>query len=147
MASPVITTVVPGEVNGVSRAAAESALRDAFAADLASEELSILPDADGALDLVADDWTLHLDGWPGPREVWLVVDDEPEDPDPATARDLLFGLLDPGRLAALRAVDARLGGTVTATLRQSGDPLSMALAGLVTTPDEGDAPLTGAENS
>ncbi len=117
-----------GTGQGAAFGAVEAAALDAFAAAIAAGDLSLIADGEGGLDLTADAWTLHLDGWPGPREAWVAVDDEPEDPAPAVARDLLVGSLDAAILAALTAFDARLNGYVTAALRASADPLSVILA-------------------
>ena len=121
---------------GATFDAVGTAAREAFAVAIAAGDVSLIPDDAGGLDVVADDWTLHLDGWPGPREAWLAADDEPENPDSATARALLLDALDAATLAALSALNLRLGDRLTFTLRESGDPLSAALADLM--PRHGD---------
>ena len=140
-------SAITGRRGGAGDAATFEAARlaalDIFAAAILSGDLSLMADHEGGLDLTADDWTLHLASWPGPREAWVAADDEPEDPDPATARALLLDSLDPASLSGLAAFDARLGGRVTLGLRETGDPLSVALAALIRATDEGDATLAG----
>lgn len=103
-----------------------AALRAAFAAALKSGEVDIADDAAAdEVDVFADDWTLHLEGWPL-TTAWFALDDDPVSP--AEQRAALAAALSRGGLAALRDADARLDGALTATLAESGDTLSMTLA-------------------
>jgi len=106
-----------------------AALRTAFAAALKSGEVDIADDAATAeVDVFADDWTLHLEGWPL-TTAWFVLDDDPVSP--AEQRAARAAALSRGGLAALHDADARLDGALTAALAESGDALSVTLASLL----------------
>ena len=104
-------------------------LRGAFAAALTSGEVDLAEDASsGEVDIFADDWTLHLEGWPL-TAAWFALDDDPTSP--VEQRAALTAALSRGGLAAFREVDDRLGGALSTTLAASGDPLSIALSTLL----------------
>ena len=105
-----------------------AALFAEFAARLvAADVLEIVLDASGGeLEVLGEEWTLHLEGWPGRPLAWLALDDEPDDPAELTVA--LNAALDEESIAAFVAVDAALGRTLSAALRASHDPLSTALA-------------------
>ena len=108
-----------------------AALRGAFAAALKSGEVDVVEDATaGEVEILADDWTLHLEGWPL-TTAWFALDDDPVSP--AEQRAALTAALSRGGLAALRDADTRLAGALTAALAASDDPLSATLASLLTT--------------
>ena len=106
-----------------------AALREAFAAALSSGEVDLAEDAaSGEVDLFADDWTLHLEGWPL-TAAWFALDDDPASP--VEQRAALTAALSRGGLAAFREADARLGSALSTALAASDDPLSIALATLL----------------
>jgi len=104
-------------------------------------DVNTLPDAEET-EVQADDWTLHLEGWPL-TTAWIAIDQEPVSPkEQLTA---LEGMLDQQDRAAMRGADRRLGGALLTCLRESGDDLSVMLAGLLertaSAQDEGDEPV------
>lgn len=108
------------------------ALRLAFASLIETGEidLAIPPDAvNDETEVQADDWTLHLEGWPI-ATAWIAIDQEPDSA--AERRAALDATLDHRELAALRDADRRLEGALVARLRTSGDDLSALLADLLT---------------
>ena len=102
-------------------------LEDALAALVGAGTLDVELDADaGELEVVADEWTLHLEGWPQQPLAWLALDDEPDDPGQIPAA--LLAVFDPKTLKALAVADWRLGGDLVAALRAAHDPLADELA-------------------
>ncbi len=114
------------------------ALHLAFAALIETGEIDITtpPDAgEDETEVQADDWTLHLEGWPI-ATAWIAIDQEPES---AVAQQAaLATTFDHRELAALRDADRRLEGALVTHLRTSGDELSARLAEWLTEP--GPAP-------
>ena len=116
-------------------------LQHAFAALIETGEIDIAtaPDTAGdEIEVQADDWTLHLEGWPVVM-AWIAIDHEP---DPAEHRAALEATLDHRELAAMRDADGSLEGALVACLRASGDELSARLADLLAEP--GPAPASQA---
>lgn len=106
-----------------------AALRGAFAAALKSGEVDVVDNTTaGEVEILADDWTLHLEGWPL-TTAWFALDDDPISP--AEQRATLAAALSRGGLAALRDADARLAGALTTALAASGDSLSISLVALL----------------
>lgn len=105
------------------------ALQLAFAVLIEAGEIDLdaPPDADET-EVQADDWTLHLEGWPI-ATAWIAIDQDPVLP--TEQRAALEATLDHRELAALRDADRRLDGALLTCLRGSGDGLSVALAGLL----------------
>ena len=136
-----MTSAPPRHPRDATRAAVEEAFADLLAAD----EVDILPADPGAsgvpsallaadgesadeLDVAGEEWTLHLEGFPGPRLAYLAVEDEPEVPTPESVRVAREASVPSGALAAMVALDAQLGGALVSALRASNDLLSFDLA-------------------
>ncbi|MBA2247209.1 MAG: hypothetical protein H0W23_03700, partial [Chloroflexia bacterium] len=83
------------------------------------------------IDVQADDWTLHLEGWPI-ATAWIAIEQEPESA--AAQQAALATTFGHRELAALRNADRRLEGALVARLRTSGDELSARLADLLAQP-------------
>ncbi len=119
-------------------------LQLAFATLIETGEIDIAtaPDIEaGETEVQADDWTLHLEGWPIAM-AWIAIDHEP---DPAEHRAALDATLDHRELAAMRDADRHLEGALVARLRASGDELSSRLADVLdmTEPNQSDDDETG----
>ena len=94
---------------------------------VAAGALGVELDAEaGELEAVAEEWTLHLEGWPLQPLAWLALDDEPDDP--AEIPAALLAVLDPKILGSLARADGRLGGDLVAAFRAAHDPLADELA-------------------
>jgi hypothetical protein len=111
-------------------------LRAAFDAQLESGEVDLVSDL-GLLefDIQADEWTLHLEGWPISTG-FVALDDEP-----ATERErgaALDAALDNQHMAALREVNRHLDNALCAVLIDSADELSMVLAAAIGTQQSSD---------
>jgi len=90
-------------------------------------ELVLLTGED-AIEVQADEWTLHIGGWPI-RLAFIALDDEPgTDEERAGALNAALG---PQDLASLRDTDAGLDEQLSDALRASRDPLSVALAAIL----------------
>lgn len=105
------------------------ALRLAFNRLIAAGEvdLNTLPET-GETEVQADNWTLHLEGWPV-TTAWIAIDQDPESPKEQMAA--LAKTFDHRTRTALHDADRRLDGVLLRCLRQSGDGLSMRLADLL----------------
>ena len=102
-------------------------LEEALARPIAADAVEIAVDAAaGEVEAIAEEWTLHLEGWPDRPVAWLALDDEPDDP--AAVPLILLTILDRPALKALAAADVRLGGALVDALRTAHDPLSAELA-------------------
>lgn len=113
----------------LDRAQLEAALREGFGALIARHEVDLVPDEDSdALELQADAWSLHCDGWPL-RSAWLAIDAEPESAE--RQREALASMFGHGELPAFQAADALTNHALTDALRASGDSLSLTLAELI----------------
>ena len=110
------------------------ALQLAFAALIETGEINLATPPDAGKDeteVQADDWTLHLEGWPI-TIAWIAVDQEPDSA--AEQRAVLDATFDHRSREALRDADRRLEGALVARLRTSGDELSARLADLLAEP-------------
>lgn len=104
-------------------AEAFEALTRAFATLSSAGEIDVAGDEAGGLDVMADSWTLHAEGWPGPEIAWLACDDESDEYDDQA----MDAIRSSPALAALIDADRALDGAIRAALLASGDPLSCAL--------------------
>ncbi len=101
-------------------------LEAAFAAHLERGAIDIAEDEkSGDLEVHADAWTLALQGLP-PTLAFFAIDDEPTHEDTLDAA--LEAALETSDMDAMRQLDEQVGGALRAALRNSGDPLSEALA-------------------
>ncbi len=119
-----------------------SALQDAFGtlvAEGAVDIITVEEDAEqDAAEVQADDWTLHVEGWPV-HEAWIAIDAEPESPE--LLRTALESALGEADIRALTDLDEAVSGDMSRALTESGDELSMALAAIIQAdvePDEED---------
>lgn len=78
------------------------------------------------VDVLGDEWTVHLEGWPERPVAFLAIDDEPDDP--KKLAKVRARAIPPAVEAALAEIDGRLDGGLRAALVASGDPLSIDLA-------------------
>lgn len=104
-------------------------LRRAFGSLIEAGEVDLvtLPERDET-EIQADHWTLHLEGWPIVT-AWVAIDQ-----DPVSVAEQLAALrdaFDQRAFAAFRDADGRLDGALLRSMRESGDELSVTLAGLV----------------
>ncbi len=104
-----------------------AALRDAFAPLVAADEVDIESGTEpGVVEVAAEAWTLHLEGWSDRPLAWLAIDEEPDDAGKlGAARSAAMGS---EALAALTRADAKLNGGIRDALAASDDPLSLDLA-------------------
>ncbi|HWV35030.1 MAG TPA: hypothetical protein VNZ55_05310 [Thermomicrobiales bacterium] len=79
-------------------------------------------------EVQADTWTLVLEGWPL-ESAWIAIDDDVSDVE--SGRAALESTLDRRELVAMIALDDSLTGSLTNSLRDSGDDLSVALAEMI----------------
>jgi hypothetical protein len=90
------------------------------------EEFELTESFDGkGIDVSGDDWTWHVEG----ELSYLAIDDEPETEDAYTAaieRNLTAPVV-----AALRQIDPATLVVLRDLLAASGDPLSLAFAGVL----------------
>ena len=104
-------------------------LTTSFSNLIESGVVDLVPDTENdAIELQADEWTLHIAGWPI-RLAFIALDE-----DPPTASERMSALnvaLGPQELGALRDADERLEGALTEALVQSSDPLSASLGQLL----------------
>lgn len=111
-------------------------LRSAFDAQLESGEVDLVVGLDlPEFAIQADEWTLHLEGWPIATG-FVALDDEP-----ATEREresALDAALDSQNMAALRDVNRQLDNGLFAILIDSADELSMVLAAAIGTHQASD---------
>ena len=101
-----------------------------FARQIAAEAIDVveLPD-EGAVEIQADDWTLHVEGDPITL-AFIAIDQEPDRPGELNAA--LRTALDADDLVALRTLNEDLNGVLVDRLGASGDALSIALVTLLT---------------
>jgi len=78
------------------------------------------------VDVIGDEWTLHLEGWPEGAVAFLALEDEPDDP--AKVRAARAKVMSPEVERAIVELDRRLQGSLRAALMGTGDPLSVDLA-------------------
>lgn len=112
------------------------ALAFAVLIDAGEVDLHAPPNGDET-EVQADDWTLHLEGWPL-TTAWIAIDQDPVSP--AEQRAALLGTFGHRELAALRDADQRLEGKLLRCLRGSGDRLSVLLAELLDMTQPPDRP-------
>lgn len=109
-----------------------SALQQAFSSlvgEAAVDIVMVEEDAEqDACEVQADNWTLHIEGWP-PRTAWIALDLDVTSPE--DFRSALESVLSEEDIQALSALDESLTGDLAHTLGESGDGLSIALAALV----------------
>lgn len=104
-------------------------LRDAFAPQLESGEVDlVIESGQSGFEIQADEWTLHLEGWPV-SAAFIALDEEPVAV--AERKVALDAALDNQHLAALRQANASLHNALSAALENSGDMLSALLADLI----------------
>lgn len=101
-----------------------AALESAFAQLIEAGDIDVAADDNGAIEVIADAWTFHAEGWPGPSLAWLAHDDEPKRHDAESLRAAVH----PVALTALIEVNEALGGAFRQALIASEDPLSIGLA-------------------
>jgi hypothetical protein len=101
-----------------------AALETAFGPLTEAGDVDVTADDNGDIEVIADAWTFHAEGWPGPSLAWLAHDDEPEQHDAESLR----AEVQPAVLAALTEVNETLGGALRQALIASDDPLSTGLA-------------------
>lgn len=96
-----------------------------FAPRIDAEEIDVVevPD-EGAVEIQADEWTLHLQGDPLVL-AFVAIENEPEQGD--ALDQALRDAISPPDLALLRTLNRQLGGELANRLAASGDPLSAAL--------------------
>lgn len=80
------------------------------------------------LEVQADAWTLHLEGWPVSM-AWIALDETPSSHTEQVAA--LDATLGSPELSALRHADRQLDGALAHALIDSGDDLSQALASVI----------------
>lgn len=94
-------------------------LRQSFEPVLGSEDIDLLPsEAGDALDIVTEDWTLLLEGWPDQPVATVSTD-----PSAASRDEVMAYEID----EAFAYVDAQVDGALTTALKASGDPVSLDL--------------------
>lgn len=110
-------------------------LRNAFAPQLENGEVDLVATRGNAeFEIQADNWTLHLEGWPVTMG-FIALD---EDPASLTEqRAALDAALDNQHMAALRTANRELDNAIVAALEDSGDELSALLASALSGPPDG----------
>ena len=104
-------------------------LEEAFAAQLESGEVDLVALRDSQeFEIQADEWTLHLAGWPV-TVAFIALDEEP--PTFAERRAALDAALDSQHMAGLRHANLLLNDAIVAALEDSGDELSAVLASVI----------------
>jgi hypothetical protein len=105
-------------------------LAEAFAAQLESGEVDLMELRDSQeFEIQADDWTLHLAGWPV-TVAFIALDEEPHSL--AERQIALDAALDTQHMAGLRHANLLLDDAIVAALVDSGDELSALLASALT---------------
>ena len=95
-----------------------------FADQMEREELTLMDEAD-ELHIIADDWTLVIQGDPA-ISVMIALDDESGDP-----AEVLEAAISADELASLKALDAAVSGSISTLLAASPVPLARSLSNLV----------------
>ncbi len=113
--------------NGISMDRLVGIVREAMA-DLSEQgDVDVVRSDDGLeIDLFGDEWTIHLEGWPGSPAAFAAIDDEPDDP--ASIPAARAAIIDAPIHAALKDLDQMMNGALRTALTASGDPLSIDLA-------------------
>lgn len=81
------------------------------------------------VDIIGDEWTVHLEGWPERPVAFVALEDEPEEAKALAAARRRAMPAD--TVAALAAIDRRLDGELGEALRGTVDPLSVELAAVL----------------
>jgi hypothetical protein len=111
-------------------------LEETFAALIDKGEVDVVVNRDlSEFEVISDEWTLHLEGWPLTTG-FLALDDEPATD--TERRAALDAALDTRHLAALRQLDRALDGALAAVLTDSGDALSELLVSVLQDDDSSD---------
>lgn len=109
-----------------------AALQDAFASLVEADEVDVEAGTEpGTVEVVAEAWTLHVEGWPDHSIAWLAIDEEPEDP--KQIRAARAAAMRPEAIEALTRADAQTNSGIRAALVASDDPLSLDLAAALST--------------
>jgi hypothetical protein len=104
-------------------------LEASFAELVENGEVDLMTDlAPAEYEVQADEWTLHLEGWPLAFG-FLALDDEPATD--TERRHALDAALDSRHVAALRTLDRFLDGALAAVLTETGDALSVIFVPLL----------------
>ncbi|MGI8405568.1 MAG: hypothetical protein ACR2OE_12550 [Thermomicrobiales bacterium] len=104
-------------------------LATSFSNLIESGSVDLVPDPENdVVELQADEWTLHIAGWPI-QLAFVALDEDP--PIAAERLSMLNAALGPQDLGALQDADERLEGTLTKALLGSSDPLSVCLGQLL----------------
>ncbi len=110
-------------------------LRSAFAPQLENGEVDLAVLRNGTdVEIQADEWTLHLEGWPVVL-AFIALEDEPASV--AEQESALDAVLDSQAMAALRTANRDLCDAIVTALRDSGDEVSAVLADAISGPPEG----------
>lgn len=107
----------------------QEVLATSFSNLIESGLVDLVPDPEtDVVELQADEWTLHIAGWPI-QSAFVALDEDP----PTTAERLsaLNAALRPQDLGSLRDADERLEGALTEALVGSSDSLSVSLGQLL----------------
>ena len=137
MSDGIVEDGIAGEAPVIDHGTALVALQSAFAdyLDADDDDVDILPDQGDAEDDIAvagETWTLYLSGWPGPRQAFVAIEDEPDAGADAGEVEAAWRAVVPEHvLAAIRVADDELGGELTAALLASGDAISAGIAAAV----------------
>lgn len=114
-------------VGGMTMESVEEAVRGAMGGLEEEGVVDIEVAGDGLeVDVIGDEWTLHLEGWPEGAVAFLAMEDEPDDP--GKVRAARAKVMIPEVDGAMVELDRRLEGTLGVALLGTGDPLSMDLA-------------------
>ncbi len=104
-------------------------LAHSFAGLIEGGTVDLVPDPEiDAIEIQADEWTLHIEGWPVQQAFVALDEDPPNDTERLRALNATLGS---EVLAALRDADQRLERMVSTALAGSNDPLSANLATLL----------------
>lgn len=100
-----------------------------FGPRISSEEIDVVElEVERAVEIQADEWTLHLKGDPITL-AFIAIEDEPDQA--GAFASALRTSITPDDLAAMADLNAELDGSLVARLAASGDGLSQALATLL----------------
>jgi len=100
-------------------------LAAAFAALIDNGVVDVVREDDDSIEIQADEWTIHLEGWPI-HLAFVALDEDPDSEDEQIRA--LTAALGPRDLAALREADEQVEGAILDALAASRDPLSQTLS-------------------
>ncbi len=107
-----------------------AAVRGAMGALEADGEVDLEVAEDGLeIDVIGEEWTLHLEGWPERPLAFLALDDEPDEA--RAMRAARRRVMPDAVVTALGEIERRLDGELGAALRGTDDALSSDLAGVL----------------